>query len=160
MLGSRPAWHVCCRRPLDAALVLERLASTGTPFTADFHLASSRQLMPQVAAYLPRAEAVFVNAAELAHLSAAVGLRGLRLVVASDGPQAATTIRNGRPSASVVPPAVTPAEVTGAGDILAGTFLAAMSRGLGDQEALALAVTAATAAVTRPGLGIPAGTGG
>jgi sugar/nucleoside kinase (ribokinase family) len=54
-----------------------------------------------------------------------------------------------------MPPAVTVTELTGAGDTLAGTFLAAAVRGLSDRDALADAVAAASEAVTRPGLALP-----
>jgi sugar/nucleoside kinase (ribokinase family) len=65
-------------------------------------------------------------------------------------------LRFGRVVASVLPPDASAVEVTGAGDTLAGTFLAACARGLGDQAALAAAVGAATEAVSGPGLVITA----
>lgn len=152
VLALRPAWHVCCRRPLDAASVLNRLASAGRPFSIDFNLASARELMPAAGTALCQASAVFVNMAELAILSRVASLRDLPLVVVSDGPRPATALRHGHVSASATPPQVAVAEVTGAGDVLAGTFIGATARGLGDQEALRLAVSAAAEAVSRPGL--------
>jgi sugar/nucleoside kinase (ribokinase family) len=152
VLALRPVWHVCCRRPLDAASVLDRLASDGTPFSADFNLASARELIPAAGTALCQASAVFVNTAELAILSRVASLRDLPLVVVSDGPRPARALRHGHVSASATPPQIAVAEVTGAGDVLAGTFIAAKARGLGDQEALRLAVSAAAEAVSRPGL--------
>lgn len=156
LLGSRPAWHVCCRRPLDAQLVLGHLVSAGTPFSADFHLASAADLMPAARAALTRAAAVFVNAAEFAVLSQAADGRDLPLVVISDGPRLAVTMRRGRVTATAAPPATAAAEVTGAGDTLSGTFLAAAAVGMDDQDALQAAVSAAAAAVAGTGLAIPA----
>src|SRR5947207_4040597 len=63
VLGKFTAWHVCCRRPLAATAILDRLAEDGMTFSVDFHLASARALMPRVRAALPRADAIFVNAA-------------------------------------------------------------------------------------------------
>lgn len=159
LLGSRPAWHVCCRRPLDAQLVLGHLASAGTPFSADFHLASAADLMPATRTALTRATAVFVNAAEFAVLSQTADARDLPLVVISDGPRPAVTMRHGQITATAAPPATDVTEVTGAGDTLAGAFLAAAAVGMDDQDALQAAVSAAAAAVAGTGLAIP-GPGG
>jgi sugar/nucleoside kinase (ribokinase family) len=156
VLGSCPAWHVCCRRPLAAQAILGRLATTGAPFSADFHLASATQLMTSVQANLPGATAVFVNTAELAILERVIDPRALRLVVVSDGPRPAMVLRHGEVTASALPQAVRVMEVTGAGDTLAGTFLAAAAHGLSDGDALRAAVLAAAEAVARPGLTIPA----
>jgi sugar/nucleoside kinase (ribokinase family) len=154
---ARQAWHVCCRRPLSAPAVLARLAGAGVPFSADFHLASADAVMPAVRTVLPRAAAVFVNAAEFTILCQVLDPAELPLVVVSDACRPAIALRHGHLAASAAPPPATVAEVTGAGDTLAGTFLAAAARGLGDGDALRAAVTAATAAVARPGLVIPAG---
>lgn len=154
-LSSRPTWHVCCRRPLDVGLILGRLAGTGTPFSADFHLASARRLISAARAALPHATAVFVNKAELAILSQVIDPGKLKLIVVSDGPRPATVLQYGRPAASAEPPSVAVAEVTGAGDTLAGTFLAAAAQGLDDADALRTAVNAASQAVGTPGLTIP-----
>ena len=159
LLDSRPSWHVCCRRPLDAQPILSYLTSAGTPFSADFHVASAADLMPAVRATLSRATTVFVNAAEFAVLSRAADARDLPLVVISDGPRPAVSMRQGRVTATVVPPAMAVAEVTGAGDTLAGTFLAAAADGMDDEEALQAAVSAAAKSVASSGLVIP-GPGG
>lgn len=152
LLGSRRVWHVCCRRPLDVQLVLGHLTGAGTPFSADFHIASAADLIPAVRAPLIRATAVFVNAAEFAVLSRATGIKDLPLVVISDGPRPAVTMRRGRITANAAPPVTAAAEVTGAGDTLTGTFLAAAAAGLNDQDALQAAVNAAAVAVAGTGL--------
>jgi sugar/nucleoside kinase (ribokinase family) len=156
VLSSCPAWHVCCRRPLGAQVILGRLAATGMPFSADFHLASAAQLMASVRVSVPHAAAVFVNAHELAILARVIDPRTLRLIVVSDGPRPAMVLRHGEVTASALPPAVRVMEVTGGGDILAGTFLAAAAHGLGDDDALQVAVQAAAKAVAGPGLVITA----
>lgn len=159
LLDSHPVWHVCCRRPLDAQLVLSALTSVGTRFSADFHLASAVDLMPAVATPLTEATAIFVNAAEFTVLSQVADVRDFSLVIISDGPRPAVSMRHGRVSAAVTPSATTIAEVTGAGDTLAGTFLAAVAAGADDQDALQAGVTAAAEAVASTGLAIP-GLGG
>jgi sugar/nucleoside kinase (ribokinase family) len=154
-VGSHSACHVCCRRPLDASVILRRLATAGVPYSVDFHLASASAVMPTARAALPHADTVFVNAAEFAILSQVTDPATLGTVVISDGPRPAKVLQHGQQVASAMPPTTTVAEVTGAGDTLAGTFLAASAQGMGWQAALREAVNAASQAVARPGLTIP-----
>jgi sugar/nucleoside kinase (ribokinase family) len=156
VLGQHPSYHVCCRRPLDVPVVLGRLVGAGIPFSVDFHLASAAVNMRAADAAIAQASVVFVNAAEFAALARVTDPGWLKAVVVSDGPRPVTMLRFGRVVASVLPPDASAVEVTGAGDTLAGTFLAACARGLGDQAALAAAVGAATEAVSGPGLVITA----
>ena len=156
VLGRHPSYHVCCRRPLDVPAVLGRLVGAGIPFSVDFHLASAAVTMPAADAAIAHASVVFVNATEFATLGQVTDPGRLKAVVISDGPRRVIMLRSGRVVASVLPPDASAIEVTGAGDTLAGTFLAACARGLGDQAALAAAVSAATEAVSDPGLVITA----
>lgn len=159
VIGAHSACHVCCRQPLDTPLVLDRLVAEGTPFSIDFHLASASVTMPAVQPALALARTVFVNAAEFAVLAHITDPATLGRVVISDGPHPAVVLRHGRVASSAMPPAVRAVEVTGAGDTLAGAFLAASARGLDDAAALTAAVSAATESVCRPGLRIRRGGG-
>jgi sugar/nucleoside kinase (ribokinase family) len=156
VLGPHHGCHVCCRRPLDATVILSRLTAMCIPFSVDFHLASASVIMPAVRGALPHAKAVFVNAAEFAILAQVMDPRGLGMIVISDGPHTATVLRYGQEVASAVPPAISVTEVTGAGDTLTGTFLAASTQGLACQAALQEAVNAASQAAASPGLSISA----
>lgn len=159
VIGAHGSCHVCCRQPLDSALVLDRLVAEGIPFSIDFHLASANVAMRAVQPALALARTVFVNAAEFAVLAHITNPATLSRVVISDGPHAAVVLRHGRVASSAMPSAVRAVEVTGAGDTLAGTFLAASARGLGDAAALRAAVSAASESVCRPGLRIRRGGG-
>ena len=156
VIGSHRICHVCCRRPLDAPAVLHQLAATETLFSVDFHLASASAIMPVAHTALRYARAVFVNVAEFAMLARVADPAVLNTVVISDGPRPATVLARGQQVAEAVPPVTTVAEVTGAGDTLTGTFLAASARGLKCQAALNEAVTAASEAVSSPRLVLPA----
>jgi sugar/nucleoside kinase (ribokinase family) len=151
-IGHHTQYHVCCRRPLDVATVLGRLARDGLAFSADFHLASAGELIQAALPFLPLASAVFVNTAELTTLAALIDPARLAAVVISDGPREATLMRHGHVTAAIQPPGAPLVEATGAGDSLAGTFLAARAAGLGDHAALRSAVLAATQAIQVPGL--------
>lgn len=152
VLGQHRSYHVCCRRPLDVPKVLGRLVDAGIPFSIDYHLASAAVMMSATDAAVTHASVVFVNAAEFATLGRVIDPGRLRAIVISDGPRPVIMLRSGRVVASVLPPRARVIEVTGAGDTLAGAFLAACAGGLGDQAALETAVSAAAEAVSGPGL--------
>ena len=154
-IGGHRRYHVCCRRPLDVATVLGSLADAGLTFSCDFHLASAARLIGAATPFLPRAATVFVNADEFITLSALVDPARLAAIVVSDGPREAAVLRRGRLTATAQPPGGALVEVTGAGDTLAGAFLAGMACGLGDGAALQAAVTAATRSIRAPELAIP-----
>ncbi|MFJ7423467.1 PfkB family carbohydrate kinase [Streptomyces uncialis] len=149
-------YHVCCRRPLDVAAVLERLARTAADFSVDFFLPSAEAMIRTAAPWLPAAATVFVNAAEYRLLDRVIGCGTLPEVVVTDGPRAAVVRVFGRQVASAVPPLHAVHEVSGAGDTLAGTFLAHRSRAETTARALAEATAAAARYVAEPSLPMPA----
>ncbi|MGW2088954.1 PfkB family carbohydrate kinase [Streptomyces sp. NPDC001880] len=155
-LYPRDTYHVCCRRPLDVAAVLDRLARNGTDFSVDFFLPSAEEMIRAAARWLPKATTLFVNAAEYRLLEQVIDSGAVPEVVITDGPRAAVVHHFGRQVASAVPPPRPPREVSGAGDTLAGTFLAHRSQGATAAQALAEATAAAARYVAAPSLPIPA----
>ncbi|MEV7087980.1 carbohydrate kinase family protein [Streptomyces sp. NPDC093085] len=149
-------YHVCCRRPLDAAAVLGRLVRRGAAFSVDFFLPSAADMIRTAAPWLTKASTVFVNAAEYRLLRTATNTAALPEIVVTDGPRPARVWAFGRQTASVVPPSRPPHEVSGAGDTVAGTFLAHRSRGATPAQALTEATVAAAHFVAAPSLPIPA----
>ncbi|MGH3870363.1 MAG: carbohydrate kinase family protein [Pseudonocardiaceae bacterium] len=145
-------YHVCCRRPLDIARVLNLLVHAVTPFSLDFFLPSAAESITAAASALPMANLVFVNTAEYDLLADAVPIRDLREVLVTDGPRPVQLIRSGRCVARFTPPRVATVDVTGSGDTLAGTFLAARAAGLDDAVALESAVRAASYHATLPAI--------
>jgi sugar/nucleoside kinase (ribokinase family) len=109
-------YHVCCRRPLDTAAVLDRLVHNGSPFSVDFFLPSAEEMIRSAAPWLTKANTVFVNAGEYRLLQALVDTAALPEVVVTDGPRAARVLALGQHAASVVPPSRSAREVSGAGD--------------------------------------------
>ncbi len=97
--------------------------------SVDFHLASARDMISATVPFLPQATVVFVNAAEFADPASAHGpwpASSDRCVQRSPRSQ---VLRYGQVTATVRPPATPEVEVTGAGDTLAGAFLAYTSSG-------------------------------
>ena len=140
-------FHVCCRRPLDAARVLTAITARAATFSVDFITSSAADYLAAVAHLLPQAEMVFTNDAEYRLLAATLDPGSLQAIVVTRGAGPATLYRYGRPRATVQPPTTEAVDLTGAGDTLAGTLLAATAAGATDREALHSAVTAATAKV-------------
>lgn len=155
-LHPRHTYHVCCRLPLNVATVLDRLGGNGTDFSVDFFLPSAEAMIRAAAPWLPKATTLFVNAAEYRLLEQVVDPTTLPEVILTDGPRAAAVHRFGQQVASSVPPPLPPREVSGAGDTLAGTFLAHRSQGAPTAQALTAATAAAARYVTAPSLPIPA----
>jgi sugar/nucleoside kinase (ribokinase family) len=155
VVGQHDRYHVCCRRPLDVAAVLSSVAEAKLPFSADFHVASASELISAAAPMLRHARVVFVNAAEFTMLTAEMDPRRLAAVVVTDGPRDVTLLRRGQASAAIRPPQIGVVEVTGAGDALAGAFLAAAVRGLSDEDTLRTAVVTAAQSTRHPGLAVP-----
>ncbi|MEV4390545.1 carbohydrate kinase family protein [Nonomuraea sp. NPDC049607] len=137
-------WHVCCRRPLDIGPILERLVTAGHSFSLDFHLTSAAEQIHAAKNALPHARTVFVNAAEYRLLDDFIAVNELATVVVSNGPGAVILLRYGHAITTESPQSGPVTEVTGAGDTLAGAFLAGILQGSTEREALASAVTAAT----------------
>jgi len=157
-IGRHPrgTYHVCCRRPLDAEAILRQLVQNRCAFSVDFFLPSAEAMIRAAAAWLPMAKTLFVNAAEYRLLEQVVDTSTLREVIVTDGPRAAVVRHLGQQAASAVPPPHPPREVAGAGDTLAGTFLALRAQGATTALALAEATAAASRHVAASPLPIPA----
>ncbi|MEU2772470.1 carbohydrate kinase family protein [Streptomyces sp. NPDC007162] len=151
------AFHVSCRHPLHVPAVLSTLAARGCSYSLDFHLPSAPHLIPAAAPWLRQAATIFVNAEEHALLTLTAGPRPGPEVVISDGPRPARVVLNGRALPPVTPPALpTVRQITGAGDTLAGTYLAHRARGLPAPAALTRAVQAASRHTAHMPLTLPA----
>lgn len=146
LIARHPAdtFHVSCRQPLDVPAVLAELTAQGARFSVDFHLPSAGQLVRAAEPWLRNATTVFVNAEEYAILTAVTGRHPCGEVVVSDGPRNAAVRRFGHPVHEIVPPRVPVRQITGAGDTLAGTYLACRARRLPPAQALRRAVFAAS----------------
>ncbi|MFE2037299.1 PfkB family carbohydrate kinase [Streptomyces scopuliridis] len=149
-------YHVCGRRPLDLSAVLGALDTVTADFSVDFFLPSAEEKIREAAPLLPRASTIFVNSSEYRLLSRAVSLNDLPEIVVTDGPGPARILHHGKQIASVTPPATASGEVTGAGDTLAGTYLANRARGAEPLRALSEAVAAAASHISSPPPCLPA----
>jgi len=150
VLDKYQRFHVCCRRPLDAARVLPAIIERGAPFTVDFMTSSAADYLPAVAHLLSRAAMVLTSDAEHQLLTAALDPGTLPAVTVTRGAGTTTLYRYGQPSATAQPPPIVAVDLTGAGDTFTGRLLAALAAGAADQDALSAAVAAASKKVAFP----------
>lgn len=144
VLGPHSHYHICCRQPLDVRQVLEYVVKRRLSFSVDFHVTSAQRNISELLSSLPHAEYVFVNADEFKVLSRYANLNQLKALIVSDGERAVRLFRHGKLICSLEPNKVSANEVTGAGDILAGTFLAQWIAGADGVTALRHAIDAAS----------------
>ncbi|MEU3597144.1 PfkB family carbohydrate kinase [Streptomyces sp. NPDC006798] len=149
------AYHLCCRRPLDVARLLDVLVSRAGRFSVDFFLPSAQELIPRAVPWLHSAAFVFVNLSEYRLLAEAVDISALPELVITDGPRGARVLVRGVPIAASSPPIPVDGEVTGAGDTLAGTYLARRHAGAEPDIALSAGVAAASAHIRSLPLPVP-----
>ncbi|MFJ6785565.1 carbohydrate kinase family protein [Streptomyces yangpuensis] len=154
--GGGDFFHISLRRPLLPEAVLAALTDQRLGFSLDFFLPSAPAMIEAATPWLHRAAVIFTNAAEYRLLTEAVEPGTLPLVAVTDGPRLAQLYARGRPLAQARPVRSVPADVTGAGDTFAGTFLAHWLQGHPTHQALARAVHAATRHTTAPPIPIPA----
>lgn len=160
-IGSSDA--VLCDANLpEAALRLAAAAAGDAPFHA---IGISPAKVTRLASLLPRIDCLFVNRKEalalarhlgLEHVDAVAALRaaGLRGAVVTDGAGPLVGFDT-RGTFAIQPPALDEiADVTGAGDALAGATVAALTRGLPLAEAACEGMAAALLALRSP-LAVP-----
>jgi ribokinase len=137
-----------------ARLLIERCRAAGVPFSIDLEPVTFRGGIDALAGCIAGAATVFCNtrAADRIGRGAAQRLQalGARSVVMTEGPSGATWHGGGR-KVSVAAPPVAAVDTTGAGDCLAGWFVAETLAGAPPAEALRTAVLAASSSCTRFG---------
>jgi ribokinase len=140
----------------QAAIALaERCRAGAIPWSIDLEPATIPDAVEGISAFVAGAETVFVNSRAAARLGSDAAGRlfamGARAVVLTHGPDGAELVgADGRRYAAPAPPAQV-VDTTGAGDCLAGWFVAGRLAGLAEDVALGRAVIAATLSCRRVG---------
>lgn len=143
-IGKYERLHVCCRHPLDVTTILGSVSEK--QFSIDFFVSSAREMIASAEKFLPLASSIFVNTAEYEVIQSVTDISVLNRIIVSNGRHAARLMCRGEVQAAALPPKVQTSEVTGAGDTLAGTFLALQAAGYDEAIALQEAVNAASEA--------------
>lgn len=123
-LAPPPAhYHVCCRRPLDPDSLLARLVHHNNSFSMDFIASSAREQIARCRLWLEQARYVFVNAQEFHILETLHDVRTIPMLLVTNGSDPVIVFRHGEEVARQQCAQREFYDVTGAGDIFAGTFL-------------------------------------
>lgn len=117
-------YHVCCRHPLHPAPILADLARRNMPFSLDFIVSSATDQMAQCQAWIGEAFCVFVNLQELTLLKQIYPIEDIKKLVVTAGCDPIIVFQHGKEVARKNCPPSPAHEVTGAGDVVTGTFLA------------------------------------
>jgi ribokinase len=152
---TRVAWVHTAAYDSEAALALaERCRADAIAWSVDLEPATIPEDVAEIAGFVDGAAAVFVNsraAARLGDAPARLLALGAHAVVLTRGPEGATLVgQDGRRVLAPAPP-VKVVDTTGAGDCLAGWFVAGRLAGLEEAAALRRAVVAATLSCRRAG---------
>jgi sugar/nucleoside kinase (ribokinase family) len=117
-------YHVCCRHPLDPDPLLARLVrQNSSSFSLDFIASSAREQIARCGPWLEQATYVFVNEQELHILETLSDLRTIPMLLVTNGSDPVIVFRHGEEVARQQCVQREFYDVTGAGDIFAGTFL-------------------------------------
>lgn len=131
--------HVCCTWPLATAKVFDYFIKQGAKrTTASFILGSFKEQFSQVVPFLGCIEYIFINEAEFGLLQEIVRPSQITpTLIVTMGSHGSCAIRRGQVINEQ--PAVAPVEIqdlTGAGDVYVGSFLASVEKGLRLSEAM------------------------
>lgn len=139
-----------------AAALIDRCRRSGIPWSIDLEPATLDRGLPAISSCLRGAEAVFTNSRAVALLGetpqATLFEAGVRAVILTGGPDGARWLTPAEQVRVGVPSRIGPVvDSTGAGDCLAGSFVARRLSGETPTSALSYAVLAASLSCTRLG---------
>jgi ribokinase len=138
-----------------AADLAMRCRNSGVPWSLDLEPATIPDLIDEIAPVITGSDVVFCNSRAAARLGARAEDRllalGARAVILTLGREGAVLVEGGGDRLAVAPPALPIRDTTGAGDCLAGWFVAERLRGAPAPAALQTAVVAATLSCGRVG---------
>jgi ribokinase len=153
---DRFTWlHTAIYEPVAAGVLIARARQANLPFSIDLEPVTFREGIDALAPHIAGAEVVFFNARAADQLGAGAveRLRGLgaRSVILTLGPKGAIWHGDFGVRSAMPPPSLPIVDTTGAGDCLAGWIVAECLRGTAPEQALPIAVTAASLSCGRLG---------
>ena len=117
-------YHVCCRNPINPISIIERLQSNSLPFSLDFIASSVSEQAEYCRHSFGYADIVFVNRQEKIILDTIPESTEIKLLIVTAASEPVSIFQRGEQIMEVQCPVHQRSEVTGAGDVFAGTFLA------------------------------------
>jgi len=153
---DRVAWvHTAAYDASAAADLALRCRESGIPWSLDLEPATLPEVIDEMASVIAGADVVFCNLRAAARLGGGPEERllamGARAVILTLGREGAVLVERDGNRIAVTPPSLPIRDTTGAGDCLAGWFVAERLRGVPAPAALQAAVVAATLSCGRVG---------
>lgn len=145
-------YHVSCRHPIDPKKIIYRIYEKGFSFSLDFILSSAWQQMAKTAVWLQHAKYIFVNSQELEILWDIKNISSIHTLIVTSGSQPVRVFKFGHEVLRQDCSTVKFCDVTGAGDVLIGAFLASQLRGDDLQESLDKAICLAQKSLRSTGV--------
>jgi sugar/nucleoside kinase (ribokinase family) len=118
-------YHICCRLPLHPEFLLARLWQEELPFSLDFISSSITTQVTFCQEWIASASCVFVNHQEFAVLSRIYDVQRIAMLIVTNAHDPVRVMCHGKEIYQQECARFRVAEVTGAGDVFTGTFLAA-----------------------------------
>lgn len=144
-------YHICCRSPLNPHLILPKLNEHNISYSLDFIKSSARRLILESKKWITGATYVFVNSDEYSILKNLANINDLKKVIVTSGSEPVKVFEFGKKVLEHACPKKEFNEVTGAGDVFAGTFLAMHLHGKALTESIARAIMSAQKSLDNPG---------
>lgn len=122
-------YHVSCRQPLIPEQILPRVMERALSFSLDFILSSARQQMTQSKGWIGCAKYVFINSQEFEILEGLHNIGDIETLIITSGNQPVRVLRFGSEILHQACSDKVFYDVTGAGDVFIGAFLASQLNG-------------------------------
>lgn len=146
-------YHVCCRRPVSPKHILQRITPSGFPFSLDFILTSAAQEITQVVKWIQNVKYVFVNRQEFEILKNLTDIRKIDKLVITYGKGPVRVLEFGQEVLCQPCPVVEEfSDVTGAGDVFIGVFLASQLEGDSLHDSINQAICTAQKSIGSSGI--------
>lgn len=117
-------YHICCRTPLEPNLIVPRLVTEKLPFSLDFIVSSASQQMLRAKDSFQYADYVFINRQEFEILQNILDINIIKKLIITAGSEPVIVLEFGNEVLCQPCSQKDFHDVTGAGDVFIGTFLA------------------------------------
>ena len=117
-------YHIACRDPLKSNEIVERLVKNNLEFSLDFMKTSISKHFSLVTEYLRYASFILVNAEEYSFLRDQTDVKNIEILIVTAGSDPVTVYKKGKKILIVKCEQKIWKDVTGAGDVFYGSFIA------------------------------------
>jgi len=136
-------YHVSCRQPVRPKRILPRITDRRLPFSLDFILSSARQQIAEAERWIQDAKYIFMNSQELEIFQGFHRISDVQTLIVTSSNQPVRVFKFGHEVLRRACSTKEFCDVTGAGDVFIGTFLASQFEGEGLRKSVERAILGA-----------------